>query len=173
VDGVTPEIARLLKESGCVTMCLGVESVWQPSLDLINKKIQVDRARQSIKLLKENGIECRIYMILGLPGEPENIVEQTWSFIKDADPELVYLSLLTLRPGTEMYNNHKKYGIRSVTSDWRKTMHLHGRYEFERPAVTFEYDDAPPWGKPLNSDTIVNNYLELQARIKENGYGPL
>jgi radical SAM superfamily enzyme YgiQ (UPF0313 family) len=173
VDGITPEIAELLKASGCVTMCLGVESVSQKSLDLINKKIQIDRARQSIQLLKKNGIECRVYMILGLPGEPEDIVEKTWDFVKETDPELVYLSLLTLRPGTEMYNNHKKYGIRSVSSDWNKTMHLHGRYEFERPTLTFEYKDAPAWGNPLDNETIVNNYLELQSRIKENGYGPL
>ena len=173
VDSLTPEIVQLLKESGCVTMCLGVESVSQKSLDLINKKIKVDKARQAIRLLKESGIECRVYMILGLPGEPEDIVDQTWAFIKETDPELVYMSLLTLRPGTEMYNNHKKYGIRSVTSDWEKTMHLHGRYENERPTLTYEFEEAPAWGTPLKSDTIVNNYLEIQSRIKDGGYGPL
>ncbi|MFZ1983540.1 MAG: radical SAM protein [Desulfatitalea sp.] len=173
VDSITPEIAELLKQSGCVTMCLGVESVSQLSLDLIHKKISVPSARQSIRMLKEKGIECRVYMILGLPGEPKDIVEQTWEFIKETDPELVYLSLLTLRPGTEMYTNFQKYGIKSVSTNWDNTMHLHGRYEFERPSLTFEYQDNPDWGTPLSPETIVNNYMELQSRIKEGGYGPL
>lgn len=173
VDGVTPEIAGLLKQSGCMTMCLGIESVSQKSLDLIHKKISVERTRESIRLLKEQGIECRVYMILGLPAEPPDIVERTWSFIRETDPELVYLSLLTLRPGTEMYINHRNYGIRSVNQDWDKTMHLHSRYSFEKPTLTFEYEKHPSWGQPLRSEEIVDNYLELQTRVKEGGYGPL
>ena len=98
VDGITPELAKLAKESGCVTMCLGVESVSQRSLDIINKGIKLERTKETIYHLKQNGIETRVYMIIGLPGEPEDIVEQTWAFVKETTPDLVYLSLFTIRP---------------------------------------------------------------------------
>jgi anaerobic magnesium-protoporphyrin IX monomethyl ester cyclase len=77
VDGIDPELAQLAKDSGCITMCMGVESVSQTSLDIINKNISVEKAQESIDLLKKIGIETRIYMILGLPGEPDDIVDQT------------------------------------------------------------------------------------------------
>ena len=167
-ESVTGEIAKLLHDAGCVIMCLGAESVSQHSLDIIDKKICVEQTKNAVKLLKKNDIEVRLYMILGLPAEPEYIVEQTWSFIKETDPDMVYLSILTLRPGTEMYSNPQKYGFRWVNTDWNKTMHLFSRYKDEIPNLTFEYEKY----KGFTNEQIINNYLELQKRIIENGYGP-
>ncbi|OGS44947.1 MAG: hypothetical protein A2539_04530 [Elusimicrobia bacterium RIFOXYD2_FULL_34_15] len=167
VDSITPEIAKLLKKTGCVIMCFGIESVCQNSLDIINKKINIERTKESIKLMKQNGIECRVYMIIGLPNEPEDIVEQTWSFIKETAPDLVYLCLLTIRPGTVMYNNPEKFGIKNITNDWSKTMHMYSRYDSEMPSLTFEYEKNTPWGKGTSQEKIIKNYLELQRRLKE------
>ncbi len=169
VDGVTPEIARALRAAGCVIMCLGIESVWQDSLDRINKKINIKKTMDSIRLLKENGIETRVYMIMGLPGEPDDIVERTWNFIKETSPDLVYMCLLTVRPGTRMYENPSEFGFKCVTTDWARTMHLFGRYEDEKPTLTFEYDETTPWGKGMSAEKITANYVELQRRLVEAG----
>jgi len=170
VDGITPEIAKLAWESGCVALGLGVESVSQLSLDILNKDISIERAKQTIFLLKQNGIEPRIYMILGLPGEPENIVEQTWSFIKETSPDLVVLSLFTVRPGTEIYINPQKYGIEHINTEWSNTMHMFGRYEEEKiPNISFKFDKNPPWGRAFTNDQIVDNYMELQSRLRDSG----
>jgi radical SAM superfamily enzyme YgiQ (UPF0313 family) len=56
VDGITPDIAKKAKESGCIAMGLGVESVSQRALDMINKRITVSRARETIALWKPNPI---------------------------------------------------------------------------------------------------------------------
>ncbi len=167
VDGITPELAKLSHESGCVALGLGVESVSQKVLDIINKKIKVDQAKKTIHLLKQNDIEVRVYMIVGLPGEPEDIVKQTWDFIKETSPDLVILSLFTIRPGTEVYSNPKKFGIKNITTDWTKTMHMFGRYEHETPTLTFKYNKQTPWGKAFRNDQILNNYLELQEKLRE------
>ena len=66
VDGITPDITKLDKDAGCITMCLRVEFVSQTSLDIINKRIKIERARETISLLKNSGIETRIYMIMGV-----------------------------------------------------------------------------------------------------------
>ena len=153
-------------------MCLGVESVCQKSLDIISKKITVKQSRNTIRFLKKNGIETRVYMIVGLPGEPEDIVKQTWDFICNTAPDSVYLSIFTVRPGTDVFNNPKKFGIKRINVDWDKTMHMYGRYEKEIPTPTFEYNDVTPWGKGCSTEKIVDNYIELQGRIKKNGLGP-
>ncbi len=174
VDGIDEEIAILLKESGCVTMCLGVESAIQRCLDLINKRIDINKAKEAIRLLKKYGIETRVYMILGLPGEPEDIVEQTWNFIEETDPVSVYLSLFTVRPGTDIFDNPSKYGIKWVNNDWSKTMHMYSRYDKELPSLTFEYMDELPWGgKSIPKDKIISNYIELQDKIIKSGRGPV
>jgi len=173
VDGITPEYAKLAAESGCVTMCLGVESVSQASLDSINKKVNVERAKETIRFLKQNGIETRVYMIMGLPAEPDDIVEKTWDFITETEPTSVYLSMFMVRPGTKIFNDPKKFGIKSVNKDWDKTMHLYSRYDKEDPTLTFEYENKTPWGRGMNNEEIVANYLQLQDKIKDGGYGPL
>jgi radical SAM superfamily enzyme YgiQ (UPF0313 family) len=150
-----------------------VESAVQECLDRINKKTSVEKSKESIRLLKQQGIETRLYMILGLPGEPENIVEKTWQYIQETSPEAVYLSLLTIRPGTEMFDNPDKFGIAKIKTDWDKTMHMYSRYGKERPNLTFEYKKITPWGRGFSEDEIINNYLELQNRILENNKGPL
>ena len=171
VDGLTPEITKLARESGCVAMGLGVESVHQLSLDIINKKIDVEKSKKTIALLKQCDIEARVYMIIGLPGEPEDIVEKTWSFIEETDPDLVALSLFTIRPGTEIYNYPEKFGIKNITTDWAKTMHMWSRYDSEEPTMTFEYETQTPWGKSMTNKQIVTNYLELQERLKQRNIG--
>ncbi|MAG68676.1 MAG: hypothetical protein CL471_00005, partial [Acidobacteria bacterium] len=58
-------------------------------MDIISKKVSVSKSKEAIRLLKKNGIECRIYLIIGLPGEPDDIVKQTWNFVKETEPDLV------------------------------------------------------------------------------------
>lgn len=173
VDGLSPEIAKLAGEAGGMAMGLGVESVSQLSLDIINKGIDLSQAHRTIALLKENGIEPRLYIIIGLPGEPPDIVEKTWTFITETDPDLVILSLFTIRPGTELFNNPSKFGIKSIREDWRKTMHMYGRYDDELPSLTFEYERDTPWGRSFTNREIVENYQELQRRLREAGLNAL
>jgi radical SAM superfamily enzyme YgiQ (UPF0313 family) len=168
VDGISPELALLAKQSGCLALGMGVESVWQLSLDIINKRTSVQRAKETIALLKSNGIEVRIYLIMGLPGEPQNIVDLTWDFIKETQPDLIYLSLFTVRPGTEVFRNPDKFGIRSIETDWENTMHIH-TLDNNTPKLTFEYHKNTLWGKSLTNEQIINNYLEILSRIKEAG----
>lgn len=173
VDGITSELARLARESGCVALGLGVESVSQRSLDIINKKIRIERAKETIRLLKENGIEARIYVIIGLPGEPTDIVDLTWSFIEEVKPDLVYLSLFTIRPGTEVFSHPEKFGIKQINTDWTKTMHMYGRHSDETPSLTFEYHEQTPWGPSIPGDQIIKNYMELQKRLWEKNLAHL
>tara|TARA_B100000315_G_scaffold1990_1_gene1790 strand:- start:1645 stop:2877 length:1233 start_codon:yes stop_codon:yes gene_type:complete len=170
VDGITSEIAKAARESGCIAMGLGVESISQRAIEMANKGVTVTKSRETITLLKRNDIEVRIYIIMGLPGEPDDITEQTWDFVKETSPDLVYLSLFTIRPGTDIYNNPKKYGIKHIETKWENTMHMYGRFEHEVPKLNFEYADQTPWGKARDKDRIVSEYIELQTRLREGGY---
>ncbi len=92
----------------------------------------------------------------------------TGDFIQETDPEMVILSLFTARPGTEVYNNPKKFGIKHIETDLNKTMHMFGRYEDELPSLTFEYEKQTPWGKSFSNEQIIENYMELQNRLNSH-----
>lgn len=169
VDCLTAELAKLAKQSGCLTMSLGVETVSQRALDIMNKKIKVDEARRTIALLKENGIECRVYLVSGLPGEPDDIVKETLLFLDETMPDLVIVSLFTVRPGTEVFENPEKFGIRSVTPDWENMMNLQDRYVHEELKLSFEYEKVTPWGEGFSRERIVENFLAIKRGIDERG----
>ena len=88
---------------------------------------------------------------------------------QETDPDLVYMSLLCVRPGTEMYNHPEKFGFKHVNMDWDKTMHLFSRYGDETPTLNFEYARETPWGEGKSSEKIVADYLEIQNKLKMNG----
>jgi len=169
VDGVAPEIAVLARQSGCIALGMGVESVDQRCLDIINKRISVQKARETIAMLKQNDIEARAYLIIGLPGEPDDIVEQTWRFIQETQLDLIYLGLFTVRPGTEVFNHPEKFGIIDISSDWENTMHQRRGDQENKTQLSFRYASVTPWGRGMSEDEIIGNYNELQRRIKETG----
>ncbi len=171
VDALTGEIAKLARDSGCLTISLGVESPSQLVLDIVNKRIDVNKSKETIRLLKESGIECRVFMVSGMPGEPEDIVQQTMDFLEETQPDLVMMSLFTVRPGTDVYNHPEKFGIKTVRTDWENMMNLQNRYSDEKLKLTFEYADDTPWGKGFSEERIIGNFLELQGRIEDRGLG--
>ena len=165
VDMMTEELAALMRETGCVSMSLGVESASQTCLDIVNKKIDVEQSKRTIKMLKEAGIECRVYMMSGMPGEPDDIVARTLEFLWETQPDVVTMSMFTVRPGTAIWQNPEKFGIKSVTTDWQNMMNLQARYEDEKPKLSFEYEE----GKGFSTERIVENFLEVQGKLKEWG----
>lgn len=170
-DGLEKDVIELAYQSGCRAMGIGIESVWQKSLDIINKQIDLEQARKTIENLRAAGIETRIYLILGVPGEPQDIEERTWQFIQEMHPNLVILSLFTIRPGTTLFREPARFGIKWISDDWQKTMHMQSRYGDERPSLNFEYEEMTPFGPARSSEQIVQGYLDLQQRIKTGGFG--
>lgn len=165
VDSINQDIAKLAYESGCLTLSLGCESSSQQVLDSINKHIKVEDSKRTIRILKDAGIEVRVYLVNGLPNEPDDIIDQTKQFLDETQPDLVMMSMFTVRPGTDMFNNPKKYNIKSVSNDWSKMMNLQGRYETEDIKLSFEYND-----NGFSHEKIISNFFELQNYITENGY---
>ncbi|MBN2094939.1 MAG: radical SAM protein [Candidatus Aenigmarchaeota archaeon] len=70
-QNLTPEILKKMKRSGCRTLRFGVESFNQRILEDMNKKITVAEMVKTLEATHQSGIECRIGMVYGYPGESE------------------------------------------------------------------------------------------------------
>ena len=168
-NGISEEMVILAKESGCTDIAIGIESASPLVLDLINKRLDLNKAREYIRLLHRYEIGVRLHFILGLPGEDESIVEKTMAFINETSPRSVLLSLLAPRPGSEFYENPHKFGMKLYSGvGFDKYQSAFGRFEeSEKPHMVFEYDRQTPWGRAMISDQIINNYIQLQSVLRE------
>lgn len=169
-NGIHPDTVKLAKEAGCVDIALGLESVCQNVLEIINKRIDLDEAKEYIGLLHETGIGVRLNLIIGLPGEPDDIVERTLAFIDESQPSSVLLSYLYPVPGSEIFKHPERFGITINTYDWRRYTATAGRFsEDELPDIIFDYDKVTPWGKGMSKKQIYDNYVKLQGILRERG----
>ena len=65
----TPELCYLLAQSGCIAVSGGLEVASARVLQLINKGITIETARESMKNLTEAGIMTHAYLMYGFPTE--------------------------------------------------------------------------------------------------------
>lgn len=168
-NGIDEDVVILAKQSGCTDIAIGIESASQSVLDLTNKCINLEKAREYIGFLQHHGIGVRLHFILGLPGEDESIAEKTIAFINDTSPRSVLLSLLAPRPGCEFYEKPHKFGMNLYSGiGFDKYQSVFGRFdENEKPHMIFDYNHETPWGRAMTSDQISNIYTQLQVVLRE------
>jgi anaerobic magnesium-protoporphyrin IX monomethyl ester cyclase len=170
-NGIDEETVKIAAESGCVSLGLGIESVSQKTLEIVEKKINLEKAREYIDLLKKYGIGARLHFILGLPGEPDDIVELTVQFIEKVKPSSVLLNLFTPIPGSDISLNPKKYGMKILAERTEMMQTVFGRFdENEKPHMLYEYLEETPWGKGKSSKKIIAEYTKLQAYLRDNDF---
>jgi radical SAM superfamily enzyme YgiQ (UPF0313 family) len=106
---------KLMKEAGCTSLYVGVESGSQRMLDLMGKHNTVHNNEQFIIACKDIGITVWCNMLAGYPGETINDLSQSLIFLKKTQPERVCVSQVTPFPGTRIWTDNRDDLIQS---DW-------------------------------------------------------
>ena len=106
-----PNLLPKLRDSGCVEICIGVESGDDEILKLNDKGMDVETNKKGIKAIKDHGIKCLTYMITGLPGCSYESEAKSWQFIEETEPHEVGWYLLAPFPSTPLWANREKYGL--------------------------------------------------------------
>jgi len=111
---VTPEKAKLLKQSGCEECSIGVESA-DPHVLYLNGKLEhVDHHKKAIQILKDAGIRVKVYLMSGLPGEDGRSMSYTKLFMMSTKPDKWTLSTFTPYPGCEIFNNPDRFNVEII-----------------------------------------------------------
>jgi len=103
VDSVDREVLAAMKEAGCHYILFGVESGSPRMLEIMKKRITLDRARQAFKECRELGIKTQAFFLFGVPGETEETIEETIEFAKEIDADSTQFAIAIPHPGTELY----------------------------------------------------------------------
>lgn len=168
-NGVHPETVHLAKETGCVEVAVAIESVSQRALDIMNKNIDLVKAKEYFKVLRQEDLDIKLLLILGLPGEPKDIAQQTINFIEEVQPSNVSLSILCPIPGSEIWNNPQRFGMK-INPDvpFEKYLFAFGRFdEDEKTPHFFEYEKITPFGEGMSMKEIIANHETVQTYLRE------
>lgn len=110
VDTVDREVLTAMKEAGCHYILFGVESGSPRMLEIMKKRISLDKVRQAFKDCRELGIRTQAFFLFGVPGETQETVEETIEFAKEIDADSTQFAIVVPHPGTELYETCVEHG---------------------------------------------------------------
>lgn len=110
LDCIDPELIDIMADSGMYSIYMGIETGSPRMQQLINKKLNLDRAVELAAYLKEKNIKCYASFIFGFPEETEEDLSQTMALmaklmaLKSVD---VQAHLCAFLAGTELTERYK------------------------------------------------------------------
>lgn len=104
VDAITEPIAKMLSESGCRYVDLGMESFDEEVLKYIKKGITRAQIYEAIRLLQKYNVPVKLNFLIGTcPLETKETIKDTLRRAKDLGVDQVMFNIVSPFPGTELY----------------------------------------------------------------------
>jgi len=116
------EILKLMKETGCWQIAMGIESGDDEILKFIKKGITTDQVRKTANLADKAGIMVKGFFMLGHPTETHASLGKTADFALSLPLTDVVCTIATPIRGTELYElaSSGKYGKFNASADSSK-----------------------------------------------------
>lgn len=103
------ETLRLLKQSGCSGIFIGAETGSRELMEVFKKPITSEQTLGAAEALGRHGITPHISFVIGIPGEPEEALDDTLDLVAKiyrANPKTnVFLFYFTPLPGVRLSNS--------------------------------------------------------------------
>lgn len=108
VDLVDSELLREVSLAGCRQIYYGIESSDPQILQAINKKTDLEKIKNAIKLSKNFGIRTMGFFMIGNPGDTKETVNDTIKFAKDLGLDFIQVCRTIAKPNTELHERLKE-----------------------------------------------------------------
>ena len=114
------ELLRLMKESGCGAMLIGLESVSKNNLSCMDKGVNLRHDyTDAIKKIQSFGMLVHGSFILGYDFDTQESFDDLINFVEKTHLLMPLINILTPYPGTKLYKRLEKEG-RILSKDWSK-----------------------------------------------------
>jgi anaerobic magnesium-protoporphyrin IX monomethyl ester cyclase len=117
VDCVDAELLGKMAESGCHQVCYGVESGDPTVLASLDKRIDLERVVEAVRITRAAGIEPRGSFMFGHPSDTLESIRRTFDFSKRLDLDIALYNVATPYPGTDFFAWAEAEG-RLLHRDW-------------------------------------------------------
>ena len=104
-------IIKLMKESGCNFITVGIESGNNEILSKIRKGITIEEAIEACNVIKKHKIGLGAFFMVGFPWETEQSIRDTIDAIKIIKADNIAYSIFMPYPGTEAFQYCKEEGL--------------------------------------------------------------
>jgi radical SAM superfamily enzyme YgiQ (UPF0313 family) len=116
VNVVDEKKLSMMKDSGCVFICYGIESGSQKILDFMRKGITVQQIKDAFRMTHDACILTIAFVIIGSPTETKEDLEKTVSLIREIRPDGLQVSIMTPLIGTDLEKYCVNNGISNIKS---------------------------------------------------------
>lgn len=111
-DRITPETAKLIYDAGFRSLEVGLQSLNQRALCSVNRESSPEKELAGMALLRDAGIDLKIGIIPGLPGDdPENFIKTIDILVEHGFSESIELYPLMVLPGTAIREMADRDGV--------------------------------------------------------------
>ena len=123
VSLATGENVSAMKNAGCRTIQLGLESGSNRILKAMGKGFDINRALRACEDVKNRGLRLETFFMAGFPGETEDTLAETLEAIEKIPADKVIFSLFTPYPGTRAFRLCQSLGL--IGPDYDPSLHYH------------------------------------------------
>lgn len=109
----------LMRRAGCEGAFLGIESGSDAQLKRMNKTARRKDYLRAISAFREAGINTFASLIIGFPGESEETIEETRTFLHEARPSFYRAQLWFCDPLTPIWGKRDEYDIQGRGFNWK------------------------------------------------------
>mgnify|MGYP001142050949 CR=1 FL=1 len=147
-------LLRLMRESGCAQVLIGVESPREEDLDGLDlktnwKKYQCATCKEAIRTIQSSGITVNGCFVLGMDTQGPEIFDAVYDFVRETELFDVQITILTPFPGTPLYDRLKRESRLLEERPWDK-------------CTLFDVTFKP---KGMSIETLQRGFFELGARL--------
>jgi radical SAM superfamily enzyme YgiQ (UPF0313 family) len=152
-EGITPAIARLLRNANFTHVEIGLQSIDPLAQELMDRRNNMKAFERGLRALRDEGIRVKVDLIIGLPGDTCDSVRRSLHYLKDSNlcDESQVFNLAVL-PGTafrqeaailglEYQDRPPYYVLRTPTLELAD---LYALMEEAEDLFETEFDPLPP-----------------------------
>jgi hypothetical protein len=119
---VNLDVLKLWKENGCVQVSYGNETGSPAILEIMEKKVSLEKNIEALKNAYEARLSCCAQLVVGMPGETDKTIEETIDFLVRTMPYYpdrlrkkvnfqLSINYAQALPGTPLYEYAREHGF--------------------------------------------------------------
>jgi radical SAM superfamily enzyme YgiQ (UPF0313 family) len=152
------ELLRLMRESGCAQVLIGLESPGTAGLDGLEMKSNWklrhrDRYSAAIERIQDHGITVNGCFVLGLDHTGTDSFDAIFEFVRDSGLFEVQITVLTPFPGTPLYERLRREGRLLHDGAWER-------------CTLFDVNFRP---QMMSASDLENGLMDLAQRLYSEG----
>lgn len=114
-DSITAEKLRVMKRYGVTRISVNPQTMKQETLDLIGRRHTVAQTVEAFRLAREEGFDnINMDLILGLPGETKEDVEETIRRVQELGPDSLTVHSLAIKRASRLSQWILEHGISTL-----------------------------------------------------------